>query len=248
MAQIVPTQPTTNHPRIAVGPALVPAVVRIALLVAASLLLWGTTCGFGACRNQALLNTNATIVVVDLLCLYLAGRALSRHGGSLRTLLASDQRGRDILLGTGLFFALTIVFFAASYLGNLVAYAGPPPTPTEALKPALWVALIALVAAPFTIAVAEEVVYRGVLQPALSARWGAVVGVLVTAVVFGVQHVAFTLGDPQATVSKVITTFVAGLFLGFLRTKLRTLWPLIIAHWLLDLLFLGLPMLFWALS
>ena len=47
----------------------------------------------------------------------------------------------------------------------------------------------------------------------------------------------------QAVVARVLTTFLVGLVLGALYIWLKRLAPLVFAHWLIDVLGLGLPIL-----
>jgi len=57
---------------------------------------------------------------------------------------------------------------------------------------------------------------------------------------FGLQHVALPLIGVQVAISRVIPTFLAGLVLALLYVRLKRLVPLIVGHWLLDFLALGL--------
>ena len=86
----------------------------------------------------------------------------------------------------------------------------------------LSIALTALIAAP----VVEEILFRGVLYPALSQYWGRTVGILGNSVFFGVIH-----GNAMSLVSLI--------FLGALWTLLyqrtRNLLAPIVAHSLFNL-------------
>jgi membrane protease YdiL (CAAX protease family) len=65
--------------------------------------------------------------------------------------------------------------------------------------------------------------------------------VVAVSLVFGLQHVGFALTSGPDVAAKVLTTVLAGVLLGGLWLWLRRLMPLVLAHWGLDLLFLGLP-------
>jgi uncharacterized protein len=83
--------------------------------------------------------------------------------------------------------------------------------------------------------------YRGYLTPRLGRLAGATwLGVVLSAVTFGLQHIALPLLDVQTSISRVIPTFLGGLLLAAFYVRLKRLAPLILAHWLLDFLFLGL--------
>ncbi|MBK6515309.1 MAG: CPBP family intramembrane metalloprotease [Polyangiaceae bacterium] len=70
-------------------------------------------------------------------------------------------------------------------------------------------------------AFAEELFFRGVLQPSLTARLGPLAGVALASILFG----AFHLDPPQAAGAAVL-----GLALGFVTWRTGSLWPAIAAH------------------
>lgn len=75
-------------------------------------------------------------------------------------------------------------------------------------------------------AVTEESVYRGYLQPALVARLGLTVGVLVTALIFAAAHLRFT---PLALLGKL----AVGLVFGVQRGRDRSLLAPAVTHLLI---------------
>ncbi|HSX01828.1 MAG TPA: type II CAAX endopeptidase family protein [Candidatus Saccharimonadia bacterium] len=81
-------------------------------------------------------------------------------------------------------------------------------------------ALVALVVVPPII---EETVFRGFIFPALATKWGVWGGALGSSVLFGFAHL-------QANVS--IYTFVLGLLLCFMYTRLRSIFPGMALHML----------------
>jgi membrane protease YdiL (CAAX protease family) len=83
------------------------------------------------------------------------------------------------------------------------------------------IALLAVVVAPLL----EEIVFRGLLYPALrhlwaARRWGMRAAVAVTAAVFGLIH-------PPAVWAPMA---VFGVFLAFLAESAGTVWPCVLAH------------------
>lgn len=65
---------------------------------------------------------------------------------------------------------VAIGFFIATYIGNLIVYQGPPPVGVGVTPQVpLWIALWSIVVLPVTVAIAEELLYRGYLQPRLRA-------------------------------------------------------------------------------
>lgn len=75
-------------------------------------------------------------------------------------------------------------------------------------------------------AAAEEALLRGYPLQALSERWGAGWGVVVTSVAFGALH----LSNPGATALGTANTAAAGLFLGAVYLRTGSLWWATGAH------------------
>jgi membrane protease YdiL (CAAX protease family) len=91
-------------------------------------------------------------------------------------------------------------------------------------------AVLSLIAIAILPAVCEEVLLRGILQPALAKRIGAFAAVLLSACLFGLIHY-----DPQfRTFYRVPFATAVGLGLGVLRVRAGALTPCILAHALLN--------------
>lgn len=188
-----------------------------------------------------LMYANALIVIIDVIALVAVALALRAEGRRLRDLFGCP-RWTDLAWGALFLLILTVGFFASNYVANLIVFGGAPPVPTGDLpRVPLWVGLIAVLIAPLSIAMAEEAVYRGYAQPRLQRHLGRIGALVLVAVVFGLQHAGFALTSAPDVAARVLTTLLAGLILGGLWLWLRRLMPLVLAHWGLDLLFLGLP-------
>lgn len=186
------------------------------------------------------------IIPVDLATLLLVDRLLRAEGRSLREMLL-PVRPAD--LGWGMLMGLIALvgFFVCSFIAAAIVYQGPPPTSTFPAVP-LWLGLLSVTVMPVTIGLAEEGLYRGYLQPRLAGRIGPIAGIVLASLAFGIQHIAFTMPGLQAMTAKVIETFLCGLmFAGLLYWRKRVL-PVAVAHWFIDFLGLGVPMLVAALS
>lgn len=81
----------------------------------------------------------------------------------------------------------------------------------------LWAVVIVGIFVPL----AEEVMYRGVIQTYLVKRWGAWIGILLTSFWFALIHFDIALFVPL---------FVIGLALGLIRHLYRSLWGAILLH------------------
>lgn len=191
--------------------------------------------------NLSLMHANALVVLVDLAALGLVALAMRAEGRRLRDLFG-PFRWVDLAWGALLLVILIVGFLASNFAANLLVYGGAPPVPTGTMPSVpLWVGLVAVLVAPLTIAVSEEAVYRGYAQPRLQPRLGRLGALVAVAIVFGIQHIGFALTSGPDIAAKVLTTFFAGLLLGGLWLWMRRLMPLVLAHWGLDLLLLGLP-------
>lgn len=102
--------------------------------------------------------------------------------------------------------------------------------PTQALGDgvvsAVMLAIVGIVLAP----VVEEIVFRGVLLPALGRRWSTAIGVVASSLAFGVIHLSLYAIVP-------IFGLAVLLALGFVRT--RSLWVPIVAHAMFNAVAIG---------
>ncbi|MDO4258882.1 MAG: type II CAAX endopeptidase family protein [Actinomycetaceae bacterium] len=191
---------------------------------------------------------NVAIIGIDILTLVVLHFFMKAEGKRLRDLFL-PFKAIDIAWGLLAFLIFVVTWWIASFISWLIVYQGQMPTAGYS-QPSipLWLGLISVVIMPITIALAEEALYRGYLQTRLSTRFGAVSGLLLSAIVFGIQHIGFRLPNIQASAVQVLTTLIAGLVLGGLMLWFKRTGPLVIAHWGLDFLFLGLPALFLAIA
>lgn len=83
-----------------------------------------------------------------------------------------------------------------------------------------------------TAAFGEEVLFRGFLQSRLQALLGARRGAGVIAV--GAQAVVFGLAHAYQGPTGVLIAAAIGLVFGLILLRVRTLWPVIVAHGLID--------------
>ena len=78
-------------------------------------------------------------------------------------------------------------------------------------------AVLVAIAAPF----AEEIAFRGIVLPAIGEKWGAWVGIGISALLFAAYHLQPWLAFPM---------IVFGAALGWLTWTRRSLWPAIALH------------------
>ena len=219
--------------------------VLVLLLMRTVLLFAGTGIVLpfvGWIYNRALLWANVTVVIVDVITLLVLSRLQARQDRRLRDLLAPSWSGTA--WGLLAFIILQIGFSASTFIGILVAYQGDPPASGVLHGVPVWMGWWALLVMPVTIALAEEGLYRGYAAEALESRFHKAAALVVIAFFFALQHAALTPLSPRAQLARFITTFLGGLLLGGMRWRCRRgLWPLVVAHWGLDVLGLGLPVL-----
>ena len=192
--------------------------------------------------NRALLWANVTVVIVDVITLLVLSRLLARQNRRLSDLLAPSRPATA--WGLLAFIILFVGFFVSTFIGNLIAYQGPPPASGVLHGVPMWMGWWALLIMPVTIALAEEGLYRGYAAEALESRFHKAAALVVIAFFFALQHTALTPLSPRAQIARFVTTFLVGLLLGCMRWRWRGgLWSLVVAHWGLDVLGLGLPIL-----
>ncbi|MGI8459786.1 MAG: CPBP family intramembrane glutamic endopeptidase [Propionibacteriaceae bacterium] len=191
---------------------------------------------------QALLFSNVTVVAVDVLTVAVLVAVCRREGRRLRDLIGLVRLRRDVPVALLVALIALVALVAATFLANLVVYGGAPPSDGVGTVP-LWLGVWSIVVLPVTVAAAEELLYRGYLLSRLTARLGWWPAALLVSLGFGLQHAAFSASSFSAVLARVIATFLLGLVFATLARKLGRLAPLIIGHWLVDVVGLGLPML-----
>ena len=230
-------------------PTIAPApTVPLGRLALAALARGGAILLAGAAlaASGSLIWISPATVLIDVLTLAMLALLMRREGRSLADLYRPFLL-RDIGWGLLAFIGTVVVWFVASFIGNLIAYHGAPPMGAMSARLPMWAGLLCFAVMPLTIALAEEGLYRGYLQPRIGVRFGAGMALVVPALAFSLQHLGFALSSPEAAVAKLVTTLIAGLFFGALMMAWKRTVPTVIAHWMLDLLFLGLPILMMAL-
>lgn len=226
--------------------------VRLPLILLGYLAFFGffVLVGSGSPWSRTLGYANFFVsITADAGCLLLLAWLLRREGKRLRDLIGFRRNGlaRDVLIGVGLFVVLGVAFFVASALGALIVY-GPAAFDPNASQgkffsydPPLWVLWWATLVLPLTVAFAEEMTYRAYALPRLVALTGKPwVGVVIMSVGFGLQHAALPIVDWRTSLSRVLAMFLVGIVFGVFYLKLKRLVPLIVGHWALNFLFLGL--------
>lgn len=195
------------------------SVIAVALLVAAIALCWGDVAlgqakGPGwlvavlgqerAASSPALFESAFNVLVfVPLILFGVIGAAIDR-----RNALAAGSRpalmlGIGVLIGFG---GLTVSALYARFAGGIVT--GASPVGTWPMLAWGW-GMVALQV------IAEEVYFRGWLQPALAQRWGTAAAVVAGALAFAVLHIA---GGARAPVS-LLNLLLGGLMFGLLAAR-----------------------------
>ena len=132
----------------------------------------------------------------------------------------------------GITLPAVAIIALAGYLGGWLHF-DPVGDPQSALIPAIILF--------FVPALAEELIFRGVLLSwfaTFSQRWGN----WLSATLFMLWHPvqALTFGPPWSAIflqpSFLFATFILGIILTHIRIVAQSLWPVIAIHWILVLL------------
>jgi membrane protease YdiL (CAAX protease family) len=197
---------------------------------------------------QAGIYLNVVIVGLDIATIAALVLVLRRTGGSIRGLMGRFNGRRDPPLAGLTMFTLFVGLTVGTFAGYAIVYAGPPPPQELGGSVPLWLGLWSLLIMPITVALAEELLYRGWAHERLMMVWRPWVVITVIAVAFGLQHAPLSATSPGEAVARVIATGLAGAALGALRYRRVSLWALVIGHWAFDVIGLRLPMLTRALA
>jgi len=186
-------------------------------------------------------------------------RLLKKEGRSIKELInfRVESLGKDILFGFLWLFILYIPFvitvtgtmflmygtdfinhFQTVFIGNMENGSIPQP------KWLMWlVAGISLIF-PFLNAPIEELMYRGYTQPLFIKNYQKVwVGVLIPSIGFALQHVMLA-ASWQGAIVYALAFFVWGIGSGLIYYKQKRLFPLIVCHFIVNIAFSILPIVF----
>lgn len=94
--------------------------------------------------------------------------------------------------------------------------------------------IILLTLTPFLIAFGEEVMFRGILLRGAMATLPVMQAMMLSAVIFGAFHLVNGIAGQgmSETSQQVIFALLVGFFLAPIAVRIGNLWPLIIWHWL----------------
>jgi membrane protease YdiL (CAAX protease family) len=93
-------------------------------------------------------------------------------------------------------------------------------------------------------AFSEEVAYRGYVQLRISKRYGLIVGIFVSSLLFSLQHIQFfqTTWIETFFQNQFIYVFLFGLFVGYLFLKSgENIWSVFVFHSLMNIFNISLP-------
>lgn len=133
-------------------------------------------------------------------------------------LQGGDRKGAVLVLGAVLGAAGILIATAYAWMAGTLVHAG-----TVVTRPLLLVAGCGVVLLQV---LAEEVYFRGWLQPLLAQGWGRLVAVVTTALGFAVLHMIGGARDPVS----IANLFLGGLLFGLLAQRGSGIWPAVAAH------------------
>ncbi len=115
--------------------------------------------------------------------------------------------GLIMVLATSIVVEPVVNFFPDTYLDSL----------SHIMGAGGWMMITMLVMAP----IMEEILFRGIIQDALTAKYGPFRGIIIASAVFGIVHI----NPPQA-----INAFFVALMLGYVYYLTQSLVPVIFIH------------------
>lgn len=189
------------------------------------------------------------LLPVNVLCLVMVRRFYREDGVPLPTALGMQKGriGRDMLWGLLWLFVLNVPFIAvvsgtvfALYRGDAPAAFATiffDPASSVQLEPGVLLIISVLAIVPFMLinAPTEELVFRGYGLDGIASQWGGAAAIATTSLLFGAQHTLFA-----ATVPGMLVYFLAftvwGLGAAIIVRKQGRLFPVVIAHWIVNIM------------
>ena len=196
-------------------------------------------------QRAALHNYVIVSLFADVGCLLLLAWLMRREGGRLVDLLNLERGkvGRDVLIGIALFFVMAAAFYLSPLVSAFLVTGRLDASAAWGTNPfvvPLWVHVWNMTIFPVTTSITEEMVYRGYALPRLERLTRRVwLAVLIPAAAFGLAHLTPPFTGVESVTLRFLTLFFVGVVLELLYLRYRRLLPLIVGHYLIDLIFLG---------
>lgn len=225
--------------------------VRLGLILVVTLVMWLVIRATSGVESFPPSTTWATLglLPVNVLCLVMVRKLYRDDRVSLSSALGVQKGriGRDVLWGLLWLFVLNVPFMAV-VAGTVFALYGSDapsafatiffdPASSVQMEPALLLAISLVAVVPFMLinAPTEELVFRGYGLDGIASRRGGPAAILATSLLFGAQHILFA-----ATVPGMLVYFIAftvwGLCAGIVVRKQGRLLPVVIAHWIVNIM------------
>lgn len=151
-----------------------------------------------------------------------------KRGGTIKDLgLATDNIGRNVLIGIAGGFMLLFMIIIVSIFINIIAfYLGIPQKPQMIVEILQQIKsreglVIAILMGSFLAPISEELYFRGFTYPLLKAHWGPWPAMLVTSLIFATLHFDWF---------RLIPLTLGGLGLNLLYERTGSLFTSIVAH------------------
>lgn len=96
--------------------------------------------------------------------------------------------------------------------------------------------ILTLLFLTFLVGIFEETLFRGVVLHGFEARFGALIAVIASSVLFGAMHYVNWVGGQNfaETTDQVISASLSGILYGALALRARSIWPGVMLHGLWD--------------
>jgi uncharacterized protein len=180
--------------------------------------------------------------LIDLGCLGLLVSLTRREGIRLGDLIAfsKDRLKKDIPLGLGIFIVVfPVTVFGGGMLAQWIAYGSLHPVLPEATfirsLPLLGVLYSRILFWPIW-SVTEELTYNGYSLPRLKAITGSPwISVSLVCFFWSIQHSFLPWVNPQHALYLFLTFVPLTIAMQVIYLRVRRLPPLILGHWLMDL-------------
>lgn len=189
------------------------------------------------------------LLPVNVLCLVMVRKFYRDEGVSLPAALGlrKGRIGRDVLWGLLWLIVLNVPFMVVVAATVFALYGSEAPSAfatiffdsasAVSMDPVLLLVVSLVAVVPFMLlnAPTEELVFRGYSLSGIASRWGSAVAVILTSLAFGAQHVLFAATAPGMFVYFVAFT-VWGLCAAVIVRKQGRLFPVVVAHWIVNIL------------
>lgn len=195
---------------------------------------------FGLSLNESAAWWPITAIIANIISFFILFQLAKKEGIRYRDLIHYDPKRlkQDLKLLAVVIPVAIIVGFGGMFGISYLMYGGGPPAEEMSRSLPLWAATIALILWPISNALVETPTYIGYALPRLEAFWNSrLLAISLPAIFLALQHLTLPITmDLKFMIWHAVSILPLAFAVALLYVKFRRLIPIMIVHYLFDVL------------